>query len=153
MKPLQKLKSLYHSLIHSHATPEEVAWGFALGIFVAMTPTLGLHTIIVIALAALLKKNEIAAVIGVWVVNPVTLFPVFYFIYKVGLWILREPARRELRPESLTDFFHLGGKLVAPLWAGGIVVGLISALVSFYLVKWIYPYLRKMTHRQGKLKI
>lgn len=141
--PIKKFKEYWNKLIHSHATPEEVAWGFALGIFIAMTPTIGLHTIATIALAAFFKKNEIAAIIGAWIVNPMTIFPIFYFTFKVGRLILGESGSVELRPESVTDLFHMSGEILLPLWIGGIVIGLLSALISYYLVKWIYPYLKK----------
>lgn len=143
MALLKKAKALYDKLLHSQATTREVAGGFAVGIFIAMTPTLGLHTFLAVGLAALFKKNKIASVIGCWVVNPATLFPIFYFIYRVGHWVLGTSHVRRLRPESIKDFFHLGGEIIVPLWTGSLVVGTVSAVISYYVIKWGYPILKK----------
>lgn len=148
MFPFNKLKTQLNLLIHSHVSPSEVAGGFAIGIFVAATPTLGLHTIITIALAALFKKNEVAAILAVWIVNPLTMFPIFYFIFQVGHWIIGGP-NINLKPDSIKDIFHLGGNLLIPLWVGGLVVGLASATLSFYIVGFIYPYLKTKFSKHG----
>ena len=139
---MKKLKELYHKLIHSHATPEEVAWGFAIGVFIAMTPTLGLHMILAIALCAVLKKNEVATVLGTWVVNPLTIFPCYWLAFKIGLFFLGRPLQQDLTARAIKDIFHLGGKIILPLWIGGIVLGLLSAIPSYFLVLKIYPFLK-----------
>ncbi|HBF13108.1 MAG TPA: hypothetical protein DDW49_06950 [Deltaproteobacteria bacterium] len=144
--PIRKLRTYYHKLIASHATPREVAGGFALGIFVAMTPTIGFHTIITLALAAFTRQNKIASLLGCWVVNPLTLFPVFYFIYRIGHWLLGTRHIRQLRPESLTDMLHMGQSVMAPLLVGGVFVGLVSAFASYWIVLTIYPRFKKFKH-------
>ena len=138
-----KIKHYYTALIHSHATPEEVAGGVALGVFISMTPALGLHMILAAGFAALFKKNTIAAALGTWVVNPLTLFPIYYFTHRLGQVIMREPQDKIFRPDSIKDFFHLGGELMAPLWLGGVVVGLVAAILSYFAVKGLYPVLKR----------
>lgn len=139
---MKKLKELYHKLIHSHASPGEVAWGFAIGVFVAMTPTLGLHMILAIALCAVFKKNEIATVLGTWVVNPLTLFPCYWLTFKTGLLLLGRPLDQDLSARAIRDIFHLGGKIILPLSIGGIVIGILAAFLSYFLVVRIYPFLK-----------
>lgn len=141
-------KKLFQKLIFSHAETDDVAQGFALGVFISMTPLLGLHTLLAVIVAAFFKKNEVAAILGAWLVNPLTLFPIYYFTYRVGHLILGTAHHRELRPESIKDFFHIGTELIRPLWIGGLAVGLISALISFYLVTWLYPAFRAKMHRR-----
>jgi len=143
MSIFRPIKRLYGKLIHSHATPKEVAQGFALGAFIAMTPTLGLQTPIVIGLCALFRANQISAVLAVWITNPLTAFPIYYFIYKVGQFILRGSSNHELGPESLKDFFNMGGDILIPLWIGGLIIGVLSAILGYYLALWVFPYLRK----------
>lgn len=144
----EKIKAYFSKLLHSHASPEEVAQGFALGVFISMTPTLGLHMVLAIVFAAILKKNEIAAFMGVWVVNPLTMFPIYYFIYRTGRLVLGKISPVGLKPESIRDFFHLSGDILFPLWVGGIIVGLISALLGYYAVKWAYPGLKSRMTRK-----
>lgn len=143
MASFKKLKGLYHKLIHSHATPEEVAQGFALGIFISLTPTIGIQTLLAIGMAALLKKNEIAAIVGVWLTNPLTFLPIYFFTYRLGHLFLGEVSPKPLKPEGIVDFFHIGGDLLIPLWLGGFTVGIVAAVISYYMARWFYPYLKK----------
>ena len=143
---MNKLKAYFEKLFHSHASAEEVAQGFSLGLFLSMTPLFGLHTILAIVLAAAFKKNEIATILGSWVVNPLIMFPVYFFIYKVGHFLSPFSSPDSLKPETLKDFFHLGGNIMIPLWIGGLVVGFLSATLVYYPVKWVYPRLKNRFH-------
>lgn len=139
----KKFRDIFDKLIISHATPKEVAQGFALGVFIAMTPTAGLHTALAFLFAAFLRQNKMAAMIGTLLTNPLTLVPFYYCTYKVGGWFVRKPDPSSFSPESIQDFFHLGGDLLIPLWIGGVIVGLVLAVISYYLVLYSYPLLRK----------
>lgn len=145
---LKKFKAHYQELLLSHATTQDVAYGFALGVFISMTPTLGLHTLSAVALTAIFRKNKIAGIIGAWVNNPLTLFPIYYYAYLLGEWILGDPRPKNLRPESLKDVFHLSKELMIPLWIGGIILGLMSAAVAYYLVLWFYPRLKSQIKKR-----
>lgn len=137
-----KAKKLYHNLLLSHATTEDVAQGVAIGLFVAMSPPTGFHTATAIFLAALLRKNKIAAALAAWVNNPLTIVPLYLFIYRIGAWITHD-RRTRIKPETLTDFFHMTAGIMRPLLIGGLLVGAASALAGYYLTKWLYPKLKK----------
>lgn len=137
-----KLRDYYHKLLLSHASPHEVAQGFAMGVFIAMTPTMGFQTLIAIALAAYLKKNELAAIIGCWVTNPLTAFPIYYFNFRVGQVLMGSP-KIDLREEKLSDIFNLGADILIPLWIGCLIIGLISAALGYWLALRLFPYLKR----------
>lgn len=148
----KRLKKLIDTLLLSHATAEEVAQGFAWGVFIALTPTIGLQSILALGLVALIKKNELAALLGVWVTNPLTAVPIYYFTYEVGHFVLGSHARA-FRPETLTDFFSMGWDLLYPLTIGGIAVSLIACPLSYFVVKKTYPaYIRKKNLIKSKIK-
>lgn len=143
MISFKPVKMLYEKLILSHATPKEVAFGFALGVFIALTPTLGFQTAIAIGLCTLFRANQLGALLGVWVTNPLTAFPIYYYVFKVGQFVLQDhSAVITLHQDSLRNIFEMGGELLMPLWAGGIVTGILSAIVSYYLTLFFYPYLK-----------
>ncbi len=73
--------------------PHYIAFGIAIGIFVAMTPTIPLHTIIAIALAVLFKASKPAAILGVWVSNPFTVVFLYFACYKAGHFFLKTLRR------------------------------------------------------------
>ena len=76
---IEKVKKL-------NGDPHYVAFGMAIGVFVAMTPTIPFHTILAIILAILLNASKPAAVLGVWVSNPFTVVFLYFACYKVGLF-------------------------------------------------------------------
>ena len=64
--------------------PHELSLGIAIGVFVGITPTIPLHTVLAIALAVALRGSKLAAALGVWVANPLTI-PIFYYgSYQLG---------------------------------------------------------------------
>lgn len=148
--PFKKIKSLFDKLLLSHATPKEVSQSFALGLFVSMLPVPG-QTFIVIFLIALLKKNELAGLVAVWVTNPLTIVPVAIFNYKVGK-LFYPPAKSHFAPTSFSDFLNLSGDLLIPLWIGGIIVGLCAGTIGYFLALKFYPLIQEK-RRQLKRKI
>ncbi|MEJ2596207.1 MAG: DUF2062 domain-containing protein, partial [bacterium] len=79
--PVHSLSKTFSSvtkkLASIHADPHIVAMGYAMGIFLASTPLIGIKVPIAILLAFLFKWNKIAALIGIFHINPLT-GPVFY---------------------------------------------------------------------------
>ena len=84
----QKLVAIKIKLTGIDAEPHQVAMGYALGIFLAATPFIGLKVFIALALTFIFKWNKIAAIFGVFHINLFT-GPVFYgFSYIVGSSVL-----------------------------------------------------------------
>ncbi len=73
--------------------PETVAASFALGVAISFTPLIGLHWIIALTLAFLLRLNKVDILLGTLVVNPLTLGPVSAVALPLGRIVLR--ARQE----------------------------------------------------------
>lgn len=153
----------YH-ILHIDDSANRIAMGVAIGLFVGLTPLIGLHTLIVLPLALLVRANKFVALTCVWVTNIFTAVPIYYFNYMVG-WILlgslrgeqvltrREVAglfRKFLSFDNIVAFFcrddflrRLWTLLVnirSELWVGSLVVGTavsVTAYFIFYhLIKW-----------------
>ncbi|HEX7614118.1 MAG TPA: DUF2062 domain-containing protein [Thermoanaerobaculia bacterium] len=85
-----------HRFLHmlgSDSPPETVAASFAIGVAISFTPLFGLHWIIALLLAVILKLNKVDILLGTLVVNPLTLPGVAAVALPIGRLILR--ARRE----------------------------------------------------------
>ena len=54
-------------ILHIDDSPHKISLGLAIGLFIAWTPLLGLHILLVIALTMLLRANKFAALVSVWV--------------------------------------------------------------------------------------
>ncbi len=66
----QTLLFLVKKIVNLHGDPRHIALGFALGVFIGITPTIGAQMAIAAPLAALFKWNVCAAMIGVWYYVP-----------------------------------------------------------------------------------
>ena len=72
--------------------PERTALAFSVGVFIAFSPFLGLHTIMATALAFLFRFNKIAIYAGTFINNPFfTLVPII-----VSLVFLKETKGKPL---------------------------------------------------------
>jgi uncharacterized protein (DUF2062 family) len=61
-------------------TPKRLAWSLALGMIIGINPTIGLTTLVVIALAWIFGLNQVASQLGLHVVAPIHLILFIPFI-------------------------------------------------------------------------
>jgi len=131
------LKKTYKRFLKIRGQPREISLGFALGLFVGMSPFMGLHTGIAIFFAAILKWNKISSAVGVWISNPATaaiLYSITYFIGAKALGIVkaaRPPS--ELTIHSIYNMVINTPKVIGILTVGGIILGIPISLVGYYL--------------------
>ncbi len=137
-------------LLRHQGTPESLARGFAVGIFVALTPTVGLQMVLAGLAAHVLRGNRAMAIALAWITNPLTIGPIFYFNYRVGLIFLPgdEQAGREfiraITGASLTEpsqwwsaitaMVREVGGVAGVLWAGSLVVAIIAAAIAYPVI-------------------
>jgi len=133
---LDTLKKAYVRLIKIRGTPREVGLGFALGIFVAMSPTMGFQMAIAIPIAALLKWNKLAAAMAVWVTNPLTAPFIYGPTYFIGAKLLGMPlglnAADTASGSTMLAFAEKAPRIFGAMTLGGIVLGLPLAVISYY---------------------
>lgn len=149
---LHKLRVLYRKVMAGKGTPHQIALGAAIGIFVALTPTVGLQMIIAVIIAKLFGANWLVAAPMAWLTNPVTAPPYFYGTYKLGLSLMGgeegydvfgkiiELAEKAAQGNMLTFFgemFKLTHDILLPLWIGSIVVATVVGL-------GVYPVVLRM---------
>jgi hypothetical protein len=153
-RPPPRIRSLRDRIrltLHSRGSPEAIARGVALGLFVAVSPLFGLHIPITLLAATFLRANRPAALLAVFTSNVATFAPIFTFTYAVGARLLpgRPPLevrsllntiaeRMRGRPffhvvEAALDLFHSLKGLFWPLLLGGLIVGTLAAVVAYPL--------------------
>jgi uncharacterized protein (DUF2062 family) len=130
------LRLWYLRLLHLKGRPEEVAGGMAIGVFVGMTPTVPLHTVLAVLIAYLFGKSKLAAAMGVWVSNPVFLPFVYLLDYKLGRMVTRtNPPSFAVSDFSIHKIIELGWGISFPLLVGGFILGLVCAIPSYFITK------------------
>ena len=65
-----------------------ISMGFAWGVLIAFSPFVGLQIILVLAVCLAFNYNKISGILGVFVSNPFTFFPIYFFNYYVGNLLL-----------------------------------------------------------------
>ena len=102
-------------------------------------------------LAIWIRVNILIAVPMVWISNPFTMGPMYYFCYLLGVEMLRlEPQGFHFElsfawlVDSLTAFWE-------PFLLGCFTVGVVSALASFLLVRILW-HLHILNHIKARAK-
>jgi uncharacterized protein (DUF2062 family) len=118
-------------------SPRKLAWGMALGVFIGMTPTVPFHTVLALSLAPLLGVSPLTAYLGIWIMNPVTIAPIYVASYKLGKVLLAGTGCLAF-PEnydyhSLLQLLWRGG---LALQVGGLIVAIPPAIISYFLTLW-----------------
>ena len=159
-------------VLHANDPPHVLALGFAIGVFVAMTPTIGVQMVIAAAIAAAFRANKILSMAAVWISNPVTLVQIYYFNWRVGQYFIdtslvsgesnvqRQIARITESIGGLSNlFFHVLDKdfwsevlrlvwaLGVELWLGSFIVGAACALPSYLILRWAITLYRQYVPR------
>jgi uncharacterized protein (DUF2062 family) len=147
-----------------HWRPHEVALGTALGVFFSCSlPVAHMATAGVAAVA--LRANVVAAVASTWVVNPVTMGPIYYGAYRLGHWVVGStPADPHAAPpEADTDTntdaavpaeHHVRSRIFQygkPLLAGMAMMATVAALASYAVTRvvwWVFVWVRLKRERR-----
>jgi uncharacterized protein (DUF2062 family) len=126
--------------------PERTALAFSIGIFIAFSPFLGLHTIMATMIAFAFRFNKLAIYSGTFVNNPfLTLVPIILLSYATGAFIMGRPLA--LPPESMEllknphlltgqwwgNLFRQSGDLLLPFAIGGMLLSVVCSLVAYPL--------------------
>lgn len=153
-----------YRILHVNDSPNRIAMGVAIGLFVGWTPLIGLHTLIVLPLAVIMRANKPVALVCVWVTNIFTAMPIYYFNCLIGRFLFgtkggeQELIRREIHGllKNILSFSDIGAflyradfwdkfwKLIvnirAELWLGSLTVGTIVSVIAYftfyYLITW-----------------
>jgi uncharacterized protein (DUF2062 family) len=92
IKALEFLGDKLHSPNLWHLNRRSVSRAFAIGLWAMYTPPLPWQQVIAAVLAVYFNANLPIAVALVWITNPLTWAPMYYFAYKVGAVVMGLPA-------------------------------------------------------------
>ena len=115
-----------------------ISRAFAIGLFCAFMP-IPLHTLLAAALAVVFSSNILLSIALVWVNNPITMVPIYYYTYKIGSFI----TGMELDPGFVFNWEYILDNLTTTtiaLWTGGLFIASIAAILGYIAILLIYKY-------------
>ena len=142
--------------------PERTALAFSIGVFIAFSPFLGLHTIMATVLAFLFRFNKVAIYTGTFLNNPFfTLVPIIIASYAIGAFVLGRPLQipdegLELlkNPDLLSSnyysrLFVQSWHIVWPFAVGATVLSVVCSVLAYPLtLRALRAYRRrKLAHK------
>jgi hypothetical protein len=151
-------RAAFRRLLAVDDPPERTALAFSVGIFIAFSPFLGLHTIMATLIAFFFRFNKIAIYTGTFVNNPfLTLIPIIAASYAIGALLLGRPLSlpdegwRLLQEPHLLNtaywqqlFTHLWD-IVLPFSVGGMALSIVCSLAA-------YPVTLKLLRARQRMK-
>lgn len=134
-----------------HLNRRSAAGAFAVGLFVMYLPPLG-QMLMAAAGAIAFRVNLPISVALVWITNPVTIPPMYYFAYLVGSWILGVPAQTFHVGHWLEWHNWLG--LLAPMTVGCLVCATICSALGYLAIQaiWRWSLLRQIRTRKARYR-
>ncbi len=133
---MKYIKDRIRSLLALDDPPDKLALAFSLGVFVAFTPTIGLHTLSCLFLAWIFRVSKIVTVTGSFINNPWTIVPLYGFCLWFGIKITGGNASSPHIAWNEIGFSNAYLILKPFLWpfiAGTLVVGVAASVISYFL--------------------
>lgn len=137
MKFGEYIRELKRKMVRDPLPPEDVAAGWALGMFVGCSVPFGLQLLVSIPLALMMRVSKVGATLGTLITNPVTIF----FIYPAQTWVMYNIifGHRELKelPTQWTwaSVRALGTDVLVSFLLGGLALALILSPITYFVVK------------------
>lgn len=135
-----ELKQRLTAILSLDSHPAHIAAGFAVGVFISITPFFGIHTPLAIAAAFLFRLNKLTTITGAWVNTPFTVVPMLVASCSLGEFMLGA----EPRPFSVASLDWSAIKPYATaILLGSSVIGLLTAVAGYFLCYWLVVRFRR----------
>ncbi len=148
-----RLLRLKRTILKEKMSPEDIAAGWALGMFVGCAIPFGLQLIVSVPLALMMRVSKIGATVGTLITNPVTIF----FIYPAQTWVVNKLLfGGSLTYEKLAEtewtwevVRRLGAEVVASFFLGGLFLAIVLTPVTYFVVKRLVVNYRALRERKA----
>lgn len=144
-------------------TPRSIAFGAAVGIFVGLTPTGGIQTLLVLAfsltLGRVVRFNLLAAMVALYISNPLTAIPIYWCSYYVGTLFVHEDIQfaevaSVVQFNGFQAWWQNFSELIvgvgSTMLLGSLVVGAAGALITYPAMLWLLKMRRSRPELSGE---
>ena len=114
---------------------------------VSFTPLLGLHFVLAVIFAYLIRGNFIAALIGTVVGNPITFPFIWGLIYKIGTNLTNIKLQKITHEINFDMIVNQTYEIFFPMLVGGIIIAPLVWIINYYV---IYSFIASFKKRRNK---
>ena len=145
-----KATSYIKGLSTVNDTPERIAKAFALGVFLAFSPLIGLHVFLGLTLPFLFSLNRIAFLLGVFINNPWTLIPIYAAGTCLGGLLMGFPSRPVLPSFEWHSLWNSGfwaqlagqWQILKPMVLGSFILSVSLSAFSYFAALYLIRHRR-----------
>ena len=162
MKPFRRMLRYYYlKAVREKGTPEYIARGWAIGMFVGFAIPFGLQLIVSIPMAFVLKGSKLGATFGTMATNHFTIWLIYPFQCWLGGLLMGhnrsfEEVSRQLdiviRNQDYETLFGLGKSLIIAFFLGGFLLAALSTPVCYMFSKKIVIEYRRNREKRQRIK-
>ncbi len=134
----KSIRERLRSVFRVDDSPHRVALAFAIGVFLAFFPVMGLHTILALTIAWVGRFSAPVLIAGTYVNNPSTIAPIYGGSFWFGV-LLTGSSPPSLRIDwKEMKFIAIWDALKPVLWpfcVGMIVSGVLAGFVAYFIAR------------------
>lgn len=117
-----------------HVDERTLARGLAVGLFVGLTPTVGIQTALILAGSLAFRANFVAAFLVSNVSNPLTVAPFYFGFNQLGEWWI---TRLPISPASVVDLGDEIAHETLAMLIGSLTIAIPMAAFGYFLFLWL----------------
>ena len=136
-RALRPISKWLHNPEIWHLHRRSVSGAAFIGLFCAFLP-IPFQTLVAGALALGFRCNLPLSVALVWITNPITIPPMFYFSYRLGAWLLGIQVEVDSVEISWSWLGDNLSNIGYPLLCGSLVCGWVSGLTAMVVVRLLW---------------
>ena len=140
------MRERLREILKLNEPPHRLALAFALGIFIAFSPWLGLHIVSAVFLSWMFRLNKVVVLTATFVNNPWTIVPMYAFCLWFGVKITGSAAAVPDIAWGSLGIREAYDVLIPFLWpylAGTIIIGAAAAAASYFCFSWAVKRYRR----------
>lgn len=139
-----KALKIFGNLLHDpnlwHMNRRSISGAFMVGLFFAWWPV-PFQMVLAAGGAILLRTNLPMSVGLVWITNPVTMPPMFYFAYVVGTWVIGVPEMPFSVELSMDWLMNELSVIWKPFLTGCLILAVTSSAAGYFVMNYIWRHL------------
>ena len=152
----------YNKAVREKGTPEYIARGWAIGMFIGFAVPFGLQLMVSVPLAFLLKGSKLGSMVGTLATNHFTIFIIYPFQCWLGSRLLgssltfaeiEKQLEMVFENQDYATLFSLGKTLIASFFIGGFLLAFVSTPICYYTVKYLVIQYRRNKEKRRLKKL